>query len=62
MTDRIVVVTGATRGIGLELVRQLAATGDTVVLGARDVDAGEAASAPAARTRVAARSGCATWT
>jgi NAD(P)-dependent dehydrogenase (short-subunit alcohol dehydrogenase family) len=43
--NRIVVVTGANRGIGLEVVRQLAAAGDTVVLGARDVAAGERAAA-----------------
>jgi NAD(P)-dependent dehydrogenase (short-subunit alcohol dehydrogenase family) len=39
--NRVVVVTGANRGIGLEVVRQLAAAGDTVVLGSRDVAAGE---------------------
>jgi NAD(P)-dependent dehydrogenase (short-subunit alcohol dehydrogenase family) len=39
------VVTGANRGIGLELVRQLAASGMTVVLGARDLAKGEAAAA-----------------
>jgi NAD(P)-dependent dehydrogenase (short-subunit alcohol dehydrogenase family) len=33
---RVVIVTGANRGIGLELTRQLAARGDTVVLGSRD--------------------------
>jgi NAD(P)-dependent dehydrogenase (short-subunit alcohol dehydrogenase family) len=42
---RIVVVTGANRGIGLEVVRQLAAAGDTVVLGSRDLERGEAAAA-----------------
>ncbi|MEV4369185.1 SDR family NAD(P)-dependent oxidoreductase [Nonomuraea sp. NPDC049637] len=34
--DRVCVVTGANRGIGLEVARQLAAAGDTVVLTARD--------------------------
>ncbi len=43
--SRIVVVTGANRGIGLEVVRQLAAAGDTVVLGSRDVERGDEAAA-----------------
>jgi NAD(P)-dependent dehydrogenase (short-subunit alcohol dehydrogenase family) len=43
--NRIAVVTGANRGIGLEVVRQLAAAGDIVVLGSRDVAAGERAAA-----------------
>lgn len=43
--NRIAVVSGANRGIGLEVVRQLAAAGDTVVLGSRDVAAGERAAA-----------------
>ncbi|MFI7695194.1 SDR family oxidoreductase [Nonomuraea sp. NPDC049655] len=34
--DRVCVVTGANRGIGLEVARQLASAGDTVVLTARD--------------------------
>jgi NAD(P)-dependent dehydrogenase (short-subunit alcohol dehydrogenase family) len=38
-------VTGANRGIGLEVVRQLAAAGDTVILGSRDLARGEAAAA-----------------
>ena len=37
-------VTGANRGIGREVVRQMAATGDTVLLGARDLAKGEAAA------------------
>jgi NAD(P)-dependent dehydrogenase (short-subunit alcohol dehydrogenase family) len=41
---RVVVVTGANRGLGLEVVRQCAARGDTVVLGSRDVDAGRRAA------------------
>lgn len=44
--DRVVVVTGANRGIGLELCRQLATAGDTVVLGARDRAAGERVAGP----------------
>jgi NAD(P)-dependent dehydrogenase (short-subunit alcohol dehydrogenase family) len=35
-----VVVTGANRGIGLELTRQLAERGDTVILGSRDAGRG----------------------
>lgn len=42
--NRVAVVTGATRGIGLEVTRQLAASGDTVILGARSVDAGSRAA------------------
>jgi NAD(P)-dependent dehydrogenase (short-subunit alcohol dehydrogenase family) len=38
-------VTGGNRGIGLEVVRQLAELGIEVVLGARDLAAGEAATA-----------------
>jgi NAD(P)-dependent dehydrogenase (short-subunit alcohol dehydrogenase family) len=37
-------VTGANRGLGLEVVRQLAATGFTAILGSRDLDKGEAAA------------------
>lgn len=40
----IAVVTGGNRGIGLELVRQLAGRGWTVVLGARDPDRGNHAA------------------
>ncbi|MGH9211317.1 MAG: SDR family oxidoreductase [Acidimicrobiales bacterium] len=42
--DRVVVVTGANRGIGLGVTQQLAAQGDTVILGARDLGAGRAAA------------------
>jgi NAD(P)-dependent dehydrogenase (short-subunit alcohol dehydrogenase family) len=43
--SRVAVVTGGNRGIGLAIVRELAARGDTVVLGSRDVDAGGRAAA-----------------
>jgi len=45
MSGRIAVVTGANRGIGLEVTRQLAAQGDTVLLGARDLAKGRSAAA-----------------
>ena len=41
---RVALVTGGNRGIGLEVGRQLAAAGCSVVLGARDRDAGERAA------------------
>jgi NAD(P)-dependent dehydrogenase (short-subunit alcohol dehydrogenase family) len=40
----VAVVTGANRGIGLEVCRQLAARGYAVVLGSRDLAKGEAAA------------------
>lgn len=44
MDGRVVVVTGANRGIGRELVAQLAARGDTVVMGTRSISNGERAA------------------
>jgi len=45
MTGPVAVVTGADRGIGRDIVRQLAAAGQRVVLTARDAAAGEKAAA-----------------
>ena len=41
---RVAVVTGANRGLGLEVVRQLAARGQRVVLGSRDLEKGRRAA------------------
>ena len=45
-TEQIAVVTGANRGIGLEVTRQLARLGYIVLLGSRDLDKGSRAAAP----------------
>jgi len=42
--ERFALVTGANRGIGLEISRQLAELGNRVVLGARNIAQGEAAA------------------
>ncbi len=43
-TKKIALVTGANKGIGLEIAKQLAEAGVTVIIGARDVARGEAAA------------------
>lgn len=43
--SKIALVTGANRGIGKEIARQLSALGYTIVIGARDAAKGEAAAA-----------------
>ena len=42
--DKVALVTGANRGIGLEVCRQLAEKGYTVILGSRDLAKGEEAA------------------
>ncbi len=42
--DRVSLVTGANRGLGLEIARQLAQSGNRVILGARNIAHGEAAA------------------
>lgn len=44
MAERIALVTGANKGIGLETARQLGEQGMTVLLGARDAERGAAAA------------------
>lgn len=45
-TQRVVLITGANKGIGLEVARRLGEAGLRVWLGSRDAHAGEAAAAP----------------
>jgi NAD(P)-dependent dehydrogenase (short-subunit alcohol dehydrogenase family) len=50
---RVALVTGANRGIGLEIASQLAGHGFTVVLGARDANSGKAAAGEVGAAAVA---------
>jgi NAD(P)-dependent dehydrogenase (short-subunit alcohol dehydrogenase family) len=43
-TKKVVLVTGANKGIGYEVARQLTSNGLTVLLGSRDPQRGEAAA------------------
>ncbi|MGD1069685.1 MAG: SDR family oxidoreductase [Bryobacteraceae bacterium] len=43
-TKKVALITGANKGLGFEMARQLGQAGVTVVLGARDVKKGEAAA------------------
>jgi NAD(P)-dependent dehydrogenase (short-subunit alcohol dehydrogenase family) len=45
LTSRIGLITGANKGIGLEIARQVGEAGHRVLLGARDMSLGEAAAA-----------------
>jgi NAD(P)-dependent dehydrogenase (short-subunit alcohol dehydrogenase family) len=53
MTTKIALVTGANKGIGLEIARGLRALGMTVLLGARDPIRGKEAAEPIGATAVA---------
>ena len=54
MTERVVLVTGANKGIGFEVASALGAAGCRVILGARDAARGEAVAAALAASGVAA--------
>ena len=53
--NRIALITGANKGIGFEIARQLAQAGVHVLIGARDDDRGRAAVADLARQGLAAQ-------
>jgi NAD(P)-dependent dehydrogenase (short-subunit alcohol dehydrogenase family) len=55
---RVVLVTGANRGIGRELARQLALRGDAVVLTARDLAKAERTAAALCAERPRAHREC----
>lgn len=45
MAEQIALITGANKGLGKEIARQLGAQGVTVLIGARDTQRGEEAAA-----------------
>jgi len=49
----VILVTGSNKGIGFEVVRQLARAGHRVILAARDAEKGEAAAALLAKDQLA---------
>jgi len=51
MQKRVALVTGANRGLGFEIARQLADLGITVIIGSRDLEKGEAAAESLANDR-----------
>ena len=53
--DKVALITGANKGIGLETARQLGALGITVLVGARDLKKGEAAAAELKKEGIDAR-------
>jgi len=55
-TNRVALVTGANKGIGLEVARQLAQAGVTVIIGARDAGRARAAVSGLSETGLSVRS------